>query len=407
MEGRPYHDWFCPGQAGRMEKGKTGLTGFISDNHKECGLFNRITLGHGDVSVYFARLQSGAGEKYTHARQHQLSDILNLIGNKHPATPGGEVTILVGAFDLPPAEYDDLYREVPGYRPHTAILDDHGFQDAWLTHGGREGATDLGEGRPAGGGSYCRGAGSDGRCDPYPGQHHNDRRRDFVFIERPETTHAIHLDVHRLRRRLLSVAGSGSDSATEHLGVELSVTVSPRPDPMTSGPPDRLELSYSLPTAGPRLASNRADVSLVIGYDLELRNSTGETMNGIAVSSELRSLDIITSPTADYLEDPDLSDRSMTVTATERVDTIAPNASKTVHPEVLVPGTWVADLPSTAPQEGVPTEFLDRVGEAAGSIREAVIEDTVASEYAGGTKTAVVEVEHDTSPGGTVEIRRR
>lgn len=188
-----------------------------------------------------------------------LRDIRTLRDTIRSTSDPQNPTLLVGDMNIDPGQ--EKFNEM------LDILGEVGLQDAWLTRGGIEGVTDIehttdpGE-ELVGCRNYER-PGPDGEpvcaCDDYPvadpegttrreRYHHHDRKRiDYVFLERPRARHAINLDVSRIRRRAFPrkrPCGGGTWSKgpdldgldrmrylSDHMGLEFRTVVSPKRDP--------------------------------------------------------------------------------------------------------------------------------------------------------------------------------
>ncbi len=236
-------------------------------------LYLELDLGPGNVDVFLTHANSQhndleGGEnpgKHQRVRKQNIRTVLAAVDD-HAAPEN--VTLVCGDLNVRGDydEYDWLLREMTA----------RGLHDVYLTRGGIETSTSYydiergaqtsadGGGPTAGDGRYppaCRRHGRHCHCDDYvvadpratrrgEKYEHLDRRLDYVFVEKPRVTHAIHLDVRRVHRRIFPRYGPVADPPdapprcgptyaadvdeqqntsflSDHMGLELRTVASP------------------------------------------------------------------------------------------------------------------------------------------------------------------------------------
>jgi endonuclease/exonuclease/phosphatase family metal-dependent hydrolase len=220
-------------------------------------LWARIRIGSlGAIDLYVTHLYSGDQGHLSDTHVAQLKELVEFVADTHKL---GNVAVITGDFNI-----DSRDRESVSYKTIHKLMGDIGMQDVWDLHwadafGGEapnlRGPTTAGDhgdnaemiSRLLSGMEWASAQGKPPSKDPrfcpeptpdgfttggvyYP----FGGRIDYLFVERYIPQHTFYLDISRIRRRLFkraipASAREGMDYLSDHLGLDVTFIVSPRP----------------------------------------------------------------------------------------------------------------------------------------------------------------------------------
>lgn len=182
-----------------------------------------IDLGPGTLDVFLTHANASRGSTNVSDRKQQLRELTDAIAQRQRDCPG-HVTMAVGDFNV--YSEDDEYEWFLERMAETCSL-----RDAWLTSGGKAGATRAF--------SHCSFGPPDCACDDYESTDYGKNRLDYVFVQDPHPEHDFQLDIGRVRRRPFpraapcgdvdpaDLADDEYDYVSDHLGLDVELFASP------------------------------------------------------------------------------------------------------------------------------------------------------------------------------------
>lgn len=189
-------------------------------------LLMAIDLGPGTLDVFLTHANAGTGSNNVESRKEQMRELTGTIRDRQREYPN-HVTMAVGDFNV--YSSNDEYRWFLERMWSTCSL-----RDAWLTRGGKAGATHVID-------SYCTNVGPpECVCDDYDRDDYGGDRLDYVFVEAPQPEHDFHLDLSRVRRKPFPRAepcgdvdpgdleDDEYDYMSDHLGLDVELIASPK-----------------------------------------------------------------------------------------------------------------------------------------------------------------------------------